>query len=93
MDIVYDIIQFRYNKKVKTFYGNENDLYSMNVTFIYPFPNNRKQFYIKNTSTGSFRRFRLHSETKRTMIFTSEDNIKCRIKKLTKAQLKKLSKK
>jgi len=91
--INYDIHSFAWNSKTRTFRGDEIRLWDMGTYFQYSFPSGRRQFFIRNTNTGGFRRFRLQKETKRTLIFVSEDFIICRIKKITKAQEKALTKK
>lgn len=48
--------------------------------YSYPFPNGKKQFYIKNHTTGGFRRFRYKSENGNDIFFVSEDDIICQIK-------------
>ena len=75
----YNISLFDYNKDNKTLTGLESNLYYLPLT--YSFPNGRKQFFIKNTSSNNFRRFRLVKETLESFIFTSEDDIKCIILK------------
>ena len=93
-EIRYDIRLFDWNKSDNSFYANANNLWEMTGYYNYPFPNNKKQFFIKNPKTGGIRRFRFVEEFRRlhtwdehegipydeTMLeFVSEDNIFCRI--------------
>lgn len=92
-DITYDIDLFDWNKKDNSFYANEEQLYEHTRYYKYPFPNGRKQFFIKNFKTGEYRRFRFVDEFRRCgwyfddnlssnellLEFASEDGILCRI--------------
>jgi hypothetical protein len=80
-NIIYDIYSFWWNGRTKTFVGEEPMLYPVNDVGYYkiPFPNQRKQFFIKNPKTSGFRRFRFKTETETSWIFESEDGIYCKI--------------
>jgi hypothetical protein len=91
----YDIRQFRWVKELNTFFATAWDLVAwMSDGSVHPeaFPNMKRQFYIKNYSTGNERRFRFvkefevsynyygkfnHIET--IWQFESEDGILCDI--------------
>jgi hypothetical protein len=96
MEYKYHINQFSWNKDENTFFAEAPFLHcQMSDGNIHPeaFPNMKKQFFIVNTTTGGFRRFRFVEEatnwlidenehTKYEMIdwiFESEDGIKCKI--------------
>jgi hypothetical protein len=90
MEYHYNIEQFNWNKDTNTFYGDAPHLVCiMPDGGIHPeaFPNQKGQFFIDNTKTGGFRRFRFRKELKGGMgnevftewIFESEDEIECRI--------------
>lgn len=72
-----------YYYSIKNFTWNESfNLLSSNfLVDLNNFPNKGKQFFIKNTKTGNFRRFRLKTENNYRFIFESEDNILCRVDK------------
>lgn len=85
----YDIDQFDWDEEEKVFRGDAR--YIIYPGSIVPFPNQGKQFFVKNKKTEGFRRFRLWKDNKTEWIFESEDKIKCIIKKdMTKETLKKL---
>jgi len=71
----YVIAQFTWDGD--TLIGYANDLWTDNAN--YPFPNGKKQFYIRNLRTGGFRRFRLKTANTLEYNFVSEDGIKCKI--------------
>lgn len=90
----YDVSQFRWNKEQNFFYGEAPHLMCFNNDgWIHPeaFPNQKQQFFIDNTKTGGFRRFRFVKEVVNQFedkeqnewydviewIFESEDGIKC----------------
>jgi hypothetical protein len=89
----YDIRQFRWVKELNTFFATAWDLVAwINDGSVHPqaFPNGKKQFYIKNYSTGNERRFRFVKEfevicnpynsfsyTETIWQFESEDGILC----------------
>jgi hypothetical protein len=89
----YDIRQFRWVKELNTFFATAWDLVAwMNDGSVHPesFPNMKRQFYIKNYSTGNERRFRFVKEFKVACYgkfnyietiwqFESEDGILCDI--------------
>lgn len=96
MEYKYHIDQFFWNKDENTFFAEACFLdCQMSDGNIHPeaFPNMKKQFFIVNTKTDGFRRFRFVEEitnwlidenehTKYEMIdwvFESEDGIKCKI--------------
>jgi hypothetical protein len=96
MEYKYHIDQFSWNKDENTFFAEACFLdCQMSDGNIHPeaFPNMKKQFFIVNTDTGGFRRFRfveeitnwLIDENERTKyemidwVFESEDGIKCKI--------------
>jgi hypothetical protein len=96
MEYKYHIDQFFWNKDENTFFAEACFLdCQMSDGNIHPeaFPNMKKQFFIVNTDTGGFRRFRfveeitnwLIDENERTKyemidwVFESEDGIKCKI--------------
>lgn len=61
-NVYYDVSLFSYDKRTKTFTGNSWEIWDMDNKYAYPFPTGKKQFYIKNTKTDGFRRFRFVSE-------------------------------
>lgn len=61
-NVYYDASLFRYDKETKTFFGNSWQIWDMDNKYNFPFPTGKKQFYIKNTKTGGFRRFRFAHE-------------------------------
>lgn len=61
-NVYYDASLFRYDKESKTFFGNSWEIWDMDGKYQYPFPTGKKQFYIKNTKTDGFRRFRFINE-------------------------------
>jgi hypothetical protein len=77
MKYVYNINEFSYDKSSNTLVASENKLFTYNHQEC--FSNGRGQFFISNTKTNNFRRFRLQQETNTYHIFTSEDNIKCKV--------------
>jgi hypothetical protein len=98
MEYKYHIDQFSWNKNENTFFAEAPFLdCQMPDGNIHPeaFPNMKKQFFIVNTDTGGFRRFRfvgeeiIYSNNENEMgvelylftqwIFESEDGIKCKI--------------
>ena len=90
MEYHYNIEQFNWNKSINTFYAEAAHLVCMmGDGSIHPeaFPNQKGQFFIDNTKTGGFRRFRFQRELKGGIgneeftewIFESEDGIECRI--------------
>jgi hypothetical protein len=78
-DFRYDIRLFNWDKEIRTFSADASDLYVAN--YAYCFPNVRRQFFIENTKTKGFRRFRLVVESFDSWIFRSEDKILCIIYK------------
>ena len=96
MEYKYHIDQFFWNKDENTFFAEACFLdCQMSDGNIHPeaFPNMKKQFFIVNTKTDGFRRFRFVEETTNWLIdenehtkyemidwvFESEDGIKCKI--------------
>jgi hypothetical protein len=90
MEYHYHISQFNWNKDTNTFYAEAPHLECiMPDGNIHPeaFPNQKGQFFIDNTKTGGFRRFRFRkeliggigNEVFTEWIFESEDEIECRI--------------
>jgi hypothetical protein len=92
MEYKYHIDQFSWNKDENTFFAEACFLdCQMPDGNIHPeaFPNMKKQFFIVNTDTGGFRRFRFVEEivsefeetqfTQIDWVFESEDGIKCKI--------------
>ena len=92
MEYKYHIDQFSWNKDENTFFAEACFLdCQMPDGNIHPeaFPNMKKQFFIVNTDTGGFRRFRFVEEivsefeetqfTQIEWVFKSEDGIKCKI--------------
>jgi hypothetical protein len=92
MEYKYHIDQFSWNKDENTFFAEACFLdCQMPDGNIHPeaFPNMKKQFFIVNTNTGGFRRFRFVEEivsefeetqfTQIEWVFKSEDGIKCKI--------------
>lgn len=61
-DIRYNIHDFVWEKDSNHFYGNARDLWDMDNYYKRPFPNDKKQFFIHNPTTGGFRRFRFTHE-------------------------------
>lgn len=90
-DIYYLVEQFDYNKETRTFTQNENKLFTADCET--PFPNEGKQFYIKNKGTKDYRRFRLEKQDKEYYYFTSEDGIKCIITKFNVLNKEEVNKK
>ena len=90
MEYHYHISQFNWNKDTNTFYAEAPHLVCLLPDGnIHPeaFPNQKGQFFIDNTKTGEFRRFRFVRELTGVFagwestewIFESEDGIECRI--------------
>ena len=92
MEYKYHIDQFIWNKDENTFFAEAPFLHcQLPDGNIHPeaFPNMKKQFFIVNTDTGGFRRFRFVEEivsefeetqfTQIEWVFESEDGIKCKI--------------
>lgn len=90
MEYRYDIHQFVWNKDTNSFYAEAYHLDCLlpDGTFHREaFPNQKQQFYIDNSKTGGFRRFRFLKEIKSDIggigytewLFESEDGIECRI--------------
>ena len=90
MEYRYHISQFNWNKDTNTFYGDAPHLVCLLPDGnIHPeaFPNQKGQFFIDNTRTGGFRRFRFIKEITGDIggfhytewSFQSEDGIDCRI--------------
>lgn len=83
-NITYDIHSFKWDINSNTFYGDAWNLYEVGSYYKFPFPNGKKQFYIKNFGTHRFRRFRFVKEIKidytDQWLFESEDGIKCMVK-------------
>jgi len=81
-DYVYDIRHFTWVKEENTFFASEEDLYDIQNQ--YPYPNGRKQFFIKNKKTKNQKRFRFvkDSELYQNLYyeFESEEGYKCVIK-------------
>ena len=96
MEYKYHIDQFVWNKDENTFFAEAPFLHCQmpdgNIHHE-AFPNMKKQFFIVNTNTDGFRRFRFVEETTNWLIdenehtkyemidwiFESEDGIKCKI--------------
>jgi hypothetical protein len=90
MEYRYDITQFNWNKDTNSFYGD-----APHLECIMPdgnihhesFPNQKGQFFIDNSKTGGFRRFRFVKEITAEFdgieyiewVYESEDGIECRI--------------
>lgn len=78
-DIIYDINDFIWCTDHQCFVGVSENLFTHYHN--HSFPNGRKQFYILNSKTGGFRRFRLEQEfienDQLVYTFTSEDGIIC----------------
>ena len=64
--IKYDIRDFNWVKELNTFFAYNKCLWEMSGEYKCPFPTGRKQFFIENTKTGGFCRFRLESENVET---------------------------
>lgn len=79
MEYHYNIQMFDYNAKENILFANENNLHADNVQD--SFPNGRKQFYVYNRKSNNHRRFRFIKETYDTYVFSSEDNILCKVNK------------
>jgi len=90
MEYHYNIEQFNWNKDTNTFYAEAPHLECiMPDGNIHPeaFPNQKGQFFIDNTKTGGFRRFRYLRDITGEIggigytewLFESEDGIECRI--------------
>ena len=84
-NITYDIHNFKWDIDSNTFYGDAWNLQEVGNGSYYqfPFPNGKKEFYIKNFETRGFRRFRFVRELKmdytNQWLFESEDGIKCMV--------------
>lgn len=58
-DFRYNIRDFTFVVDLKTFFADSTDLWEIgDGRYRYPFPSNRKQFYIQNKKTRDFKRFR-----------------------------------
>lgn len=90
MEYHYHISQFNWNKDTNTFYAEAPHLDCiMPDGNIHPeaFPNQKGQFFIDNTKSGGFRRFRYLRDITGEIggirftewLFESEDGIECRI--------------
>jgi hypothetical protein len=90
MEYRYHISQFNWNKSTNAFYAEAPHLDCiMPDGNIHPeaFPNQKGQFFIDNTKTGEFRRFRYVRDivgeiggiSYTEWLFESEDSIECRI--------------
>jgi hypothetical protein len=79
-DVFYDASSFLYDKENKTFTGNSWEIWDMDNKYAYPFPTGRKQFCIKNSKTGGFRRFRFISEIEN--MYISDLNVLSLIKNM-----------
>lgn len=90
---MYDIKDFEYNKRNKTFRRADYPIYTI-APYIVPYGNadtivykadsyidgvGSKQFYILNPDTGNSRRFRLSWENEDYKYFYSEDGYTCLI--------------
>ena len=79
----YDIRDFKWVGLNNTFYGDAWDLYDAEGDYRSAFPNEKKQFVIKNYQTGNFRRFTFLKEIEdpfgKDWVFISEDGIQCQI--------------
>lgn len=65
MKYTYDICQFKYNKGENTLYGEAPHLVAIlpdGLIHHESFPNQKKEFYIKNYKTNNERRFRFVEE-------------------------------
>lgn len=85
-DIYYSTNSFNWEKYRNTFIGYADKIYDIASNHYYQlaFPSGRSKFYIKNETSGGFRRFIYHreypiSETERIWIFKSEDDIYCEV--------------
>lgn len=76
---VYSTNNFRYDKELNFFLGEEKDF--LINGYSYSFPNQKKEFFIENPLTKGFRRFRLKYEKLNFYLFQSEDKIWCLIRK------------
>jgi hypothetical protein len=74
----YKITSFTWHPEINTLIGNAKELWYEG--YYYPFPNGKKQFFIKNNKTQGFRRFRYSHEVDTDIFFSSEDGINCCIK-------------
>jgi hypothetical protein len=83
-DYIYDIRHFTWVKDDKTFLAAEEDLYDIQAKYSYPFPNGRKQFFIKNKKTKNQKRFRFLKDLELYgnlyYEFESEEGYRCIIK-------------
>jgi hypothetical protein len=90
MEYRYHIDQFNWNKDTNTFYAEAPHLVCLLPDGnIHPeaFPNQKGQFFIDNTKSGGFRRFRYIRDivgeiggiSYTEWLFESEDGIECRI--------------
>ena len=80
-DVKYSIDQFTWNPSDQMLTAERKDLWAEGTYYQFPFPNDRRQFYIHNKKTQGFRRFRLVEEMRnRSLLFTSEDGLLCLIK-------------
>lgn len=82
MDYIYDISCFYWNKESRTFYADAWNLITQlpdGSIHLEAFPNDKRQFFIRNDRTGGFRRFTLINDTATHYTFESEDGIRCEI--------------
>jgi hypothetical protein len=56
-DFQYSISSFVWNELTRTFSADAWSLYDIDSKYPYPFPSDKKQFYIVNKKTKGFRRF------------------------------------
>jgi hypothetical protein len=79
MKYTYDIQQFKYDKETNTLFAPAHTVYAeMEDGNIHkePFPNGRKEFYIKNYETNNERRFRFVEEERDYQeLYDQEGNI------------------
>jgi hypothetical protein len=78
----YDINSFTWDGDERTFYGVKDELWDTTNHYQFPFPNDKKQFIIRNSETNGFRRFTFVKEqfgegSLIEYLFESEDGIRC----------------
>lgn len=78
----YDIRAFYWDASEQLFYAVKDDLWDINSHYnSIPFPNDRKQFIIRNPMTDGYRRFRFVKEQTDgngfEYLFESEDGFRC----------------
>lgn len=77
--IVYNILNFSWDAKRRTFYGYGYSLDPTNNIYDESFPSGKEPFWIKNFKTGNTRLFSYIGSDKYHWIFASDCGILCKI--------------